>query len=291
MVANALAWGRFAPSPRRALGSRRFVVALVISMLAHVAFLASTLHVPERTPDFRMPGPMVVELGPAQTPRAPAGPVESAPAPVIHPHPRPPVHRIPRVVRPAPPVVREEIPPVVRAEAPVVPPPPVAAPPAPQVDMLAMINARRERRRRMEEAEEAAAASARPGGGVDEGLAALNRNLRTLSGDDGTGGIFEILSMGTLSAEFAFNGWQPGIQKRWREVIDVHVGPEGDLERAIVRRMIQLIRTHYTGDFEWESRRLGRVITLSARPEDQAGLEDFLIREFFGTPTVKPSRQ
>ena len=53
---------------------------------------------------------------------------------------------------------------------------------------------------------------------------------------------------------------------------------------AMVRRMIELIRTHYTGDFNWESHRLQRVVVLSARKEDQGELEDFLMREFFGTP-------
>jgi hypothetical protein len=29
------------------------------------------------------------------------------------------------------------------------------------------------------------------------------------------------------------------------------------------------------------------VVVLSARPEDQEGLEEFLVREFFGQPTVR----
>jgi hypothetical protein len=45
-----------------------------------------------------------------------------------------------------------------------------------------------------------------------------------------------------------------------------------------------LIRTHYQGNFNWDSRRLGRVIVLSARPEDNAELEAFLMREFFSLP-------
>ena len=64
-------------------------------------------------------------------------------------------------------------------------------------------------------------------------------------------------------------------------------GLGGDVELAIIRRMIQLIRTHYTGDFNWQSYRLGKVIVLSARPEDNAALEDFMSREFFGTPVLK----
>ena len=152
--------------------------------------------------------------------------------------------------------------------------------------MLAAINAQRERRRAAE-----AAASARespmgpPATAQDEVAATINRNLRTTPGI-GVSGVFEILSKGTRRAEFAFNGWRPESQRKWREVIEVDAGPGGDVERAIVRRMIELIRTHYSGDFNWESHRLGRIVVLSARPQDNEGLEDFLVREFFGTPTL-----
>jgi hypothetical protein len=54
------------------------------------------------------------------------------------------------------------------------------------------------------------------------------------------------------------------------------------ISNVLVRKMIELIRSHYQGDFNWESHRLGRVIVLSARIEDNAELEAFLIREFFG---------
>jgi hypothetical protein len=65
-----------------------------------------------------------------------------------------------------------------------------------------------------------------------------------------------------------------------------------------VRRMIELIREHYQANFSWDSHRLGRVVTLSARKEDSVGLEDFLLNEFseFRAPTVNgapppPSRR
>jgi hypothetical protein len=102
--------------------------------------------------------------------------------------------------------------------------------------------------------------------------------------------VFQILRKNVRTAEFAFNGWKPDANRTWREVIEVDAGPGGDVERAIVRRMIELIRTHYTGDFQWESHRLDRVVTLSARPEDTAGLEEFMIREFFGPPAFARSR-
>jgi hypothetical protein len=111
-----------------------------------------------------------------------------------------------------------------------------------------------------------------------------------MSGDNGVGGIFEILYKGTSTAQFAFNGWRPDTHRQWREVIEVNAPAGGDIDRAIVRSMITLIRSHYEGDFRWESRRLGRVVVLSARIEDNGFLEEFLMREFFGTPLLKQAR-
>ena len=45
--------------------------------------------------------------------------------------------------------------------------------------------------------------------------------------------------------------------------------------------MIVIIRDREPGDFVWVSHRLGRSLNLSARPSDNAGLEDFLMQEFF----------
>jgi hypothetical protein len=124
---------------------------------------------------------------------------------------------------------------------------------------------------------------------TDPGASAIQRNL-VMSGDDGVGGIFDILFKGTSTAQYAFNGWRPDTHRQWREVIEVNVPAGGDIDRAIIRSMIGLIRSHYQGDFRWESRRLGRVVTLSARIEDNGYLEEFLMREFFGTPLIREAR-
>jgi hypothetical protein len=103
-----------------------------------------------------------------------------------------------------------------------------------------------------------------------------------LTGGEGVGGVFEILEKGTRRGTFAFNGWKQEARGKWRTVIEVDAGLGGDVELAMVRRMIELIREYYKGDFRWESHRLDRVVVLSARPEDSAGLEEFMMREFFG---------
>jgi hypothetical protein len=66
------------------------------------------------------------------------------------------------------------------------------------------------------------------------------------------------------------------------QYFDIPAKAGQDTRLLMVKRMISLIREHYQGDFTWESRRLARSVTLSAKLEDNAGLEDFLMTEFFG---------
>ena len=228
------------------------------------------------------PGPLNVEIINAGPPPPKAEEVASKAQPKIEPEirrpvvpPRPVVREPPKMVEPVATPAPEPLPPKEPA--------PLPPRPEPPVDMMAAINARREAR---QQAEAALARGPHEPSDSEATEANINRNLRFTPGG-GVGGVFQILSKSTRTAEFAFNGWQPDRDRRWREVIEVDAGLGGDIDRAIVRRMIQLIREHYTGDFRWESRRLGRVVTLSARPEDNEGLEDFLIKEFFGTPTMR----
>jgi outer membrane biosynthesis protein TonB len=263
---------------------RRIDVAVVASLIVHALIFSIPMRQRpvETLGGFAQP-PLTVQL----VQREAATVEETAPAPAPTPVPPPVVRRPPMMTRPA-----ERGAP--KVPEPVVPPPPVQPPPQPTpprtseppVDMMASINARREARRA---AEAAAARGTREPTEDELARANIARNLK--GPGEGVGGVFQILSKGTRTAEFAFNGWRPDTEKRWREVIEVDAGLGGDVDRAIVKRMIELIRTHYQGDFKWESHYLGRVVVLSARAEDNDGLEDFLIREFFGTPTLGPGRR
>jgi len=103
---------------------------------------------------------------------------------------------------------------------------------------------------------------------------------------DGTNGIFEIRYLGPHNAQFSFKGWKNNINTARLEIIDVSA-PDGiDIRSIVIKRMIEIIRRDYNGDFNWDSRRLGRVIVLSARMEDTAGLESFMMNEFFGAGTA-----
>ena len=279
--------------PERTPATRNLWIAVALSLTIHllVLLVAPKPRYDELGPR-RDDQPLRVDIIPQEiAPRS----VETPPAPVARPEPvrRPPPkgeRRPPPAPaapsRPAPP------PPTIAVPSPVpapTPPPQVAQPtrPAPTFDMAAMIAAKREQRRAAEAEAARGAPDAKPTQ-QDEALASINRNLQTLSGREGVGGIFQILHMGTRTGEFAFNGWRPDSRRQWREVIEVDAGPGGNLELAMVRRMIELIREHYDGDFNWESHRLQRTVVLSARREDSAELEDFLMREFFGTPLAKP---
>ena len=153
----------------------------------------------------------------------------------------------------------------------------------PPTDLMNFVKQARERRRAAEMAagqENPEAGAREPGPSADEvRMANIRRNLQP----EGTNGVFQIISIGTSTGKFSFRGWTSDYNNARREIIEVDAGYNGDVEHAMVRRMIELIRKYYTGDFNWESQRLGRVIVLSARLEDNTGLEEFMMREFFGT--------
>jgi hypothetical protein len=107
-------------------------------------------------------------------------------------------------------------------------------------------------------------------------------------GNDPTkgGGVFVIQRLGFDRAEFLFYGWNKDIRRNALQPIEVRKGNNSDIRIAVVRRMIEIIRENEQGDFIWESRRLGRNVTRSARLEDNAALEDFLMRDFFDDPRL-----
>jgi type IV secretory pathway VirB10-like protein len=151
----------------------------------------------------------------------------------------------------------------------------------PEVDMQAYIEARRKQRgapepsQATEESDEAK--------GMRNALANIAAaNNRGRDDSNETGGIFSISNRTFHSAELKFRGWNPSFKRRWLTQLTVEQGGEPDLETAIVKKMIELIRKEKTGDFEWDSHRLGKVVKMSARVQDTAELQAFLIKEMFG---------
>ena len=160
--------------------------------------------------------------------------------------------------------------------------------PPPEVDMQAYIEARRKQRGATQ------AQSAQPAEESENdratriakaNIAAANGRSR---GDDQneTGGVFSISNKTFHSADLKFRGWNTNFKRRWLTQLSVEQGAELDIETAVVKKMIELIRKEKPGDFEWDSQRLGRVVKMSARPEDTAELQAFLFKEMF--PEYRP---
>ena len=155
----------------------------MISIAAHVALFVLPKIKP---PELVMAGnaqeqPMTVRLIDVQ-PSLPSAP-ESTPTPPVQPQPGPP-------------------------------PPPPRPPPIPELDMAAMIEARRTQRRANQESQGSGQRPNLPPSPDQLASANIARNLRMDEGR-GVGGVFEILRKSTRTAEFAFNGWRPDTEKRW----------------------------------------------------------------------------
>lgn len=166
------------------------------------------------------------------------------------------------------------------------PPPPVKAdmtPPPPDVtDMSQMVEAARRRRGAVESQPSESAES--------EDAKAKARAMANIMGAQGrnaageredSGGIFDVKNQTFNSADLKFRGWNTNFKRRWLSQVKVELGSEIDIENAVVTKMIELIRKEKTGDFEWESHRLGRVVKMSARKEDEAELRAFLLKEMY----------
>lgn len=176
--------------------------------------------------------------------------------------------------------------PLILAEPPATVPVPQSLPVPPPEDFAALVDARR----RAREASQPPAALPPPAqteSARDEHNRMVARNLGldrppSFGGEQQRGGgIFQLLRVGRDDAEFVFYGWNRAINRQSQQTVEVCRGTNASIELAIVRRMVEIIRGHERGDFKWESQRLGRNVTLSARPADNAGLEDFLMRDFF----------
>lgn len=266
-------------------------LAFVLSLAFHALLLFGWVKRPldalsDRVGEGRGGGAIAVRLAPAPAPRPSVAAAAPPPAPIA-PAPAP-------ARRAAPPAPRRPPPPAIaQREAPrPVPPPPAetarATPaPLPSVDagdFFAQLEARRRARGASPGEPAANAPSAEDEHARHNRIVAENLGLNrvpTYGREPTGGGIFQLERVGYTDAEFLFFGWNKDIRRRAQQHIVVEKGANPSIEIAIVRRMIVIIREHESGDFLWRSQRLGRDVTLSARATDTAGLEAFLLREFF----------
>lgn len=278
-------------------------IAVAISLLLHLAIMFKWL------PNLRLPSPeldergeskgsLVVELAPA--PRPPSAPPAAPPSPppmTAKPVPQPKV-RVPPPPAPSKPVLAMRTPsPAPQPPAPTAPPPQPptpAPPPQPQAsgDFAAMVEARR-RARGESSTPPSSGSSANAPRDEDENVRAnriaaanLATQRRQTFGYDPSqgGGVFQLVRVGYSDASFYFFGWNREIKRNLKQLIEVEKGNNPDIRIAVVRKMITIIRDNESQDFLWESKRLERTVSLSARPRDNAQLEQFLMLEFFEDP-------
>lgn len=165
---------------------------------------------------------------------------------------------------------------------------PALAPPAPATDLAAYIESRRRERGETSTSPPAAGAPTATG---ESDMQRRDRIVAANLGLDRTptfghdarnaGGIFQIKELDDDAAQFYFFGFDKDIGRNAKQLIDVRKGDNSDIRIAVVRRMIAIIRQNISGDFLWVSERLGRQVRLSARPDDNAALEDFILRDIF----------
>lgn len=284
---------------RRPVRHRRVAIAFALAIAVHVAVLFLSPAPPKPLPGEgqgdRPPGPdIIARLAPA-TPSAPAArptlpdpaeavrPTRPRPAP-SRPRPVPPAAPLPPMA-PLAPLPLPEPPPRLVVPGPGPMPLPMPVPPArpPAADLSELIAQRRRERG------EPSAPATTPREDEERMRAerAIARNLASITqppvgaSPQESGGIFQITEMTARRAEFTFFGWHKESRRRATQRVDVRLGDAPDIQTAIARRMIEIIREYEQGDFTWRSTRLNRDLVLSARLEDTGALEIFLKEEFF----------
>ena len=250
--------------------SRNTSIAIVISLIIHAVILFFVLpQLIKPNSVFPPPQALTLTLNKPQPQKNPEP--ETKPEP---PKPEPKHQKIIKKV--TPPVMATQKPQSNNQfQVPTKQPEPPKPTPADQpVDMMALVNANRQRR---QSEEQSATAKERGTPNEDQRDAVIKRNLA----QEGTNGIFQVRDVGLHTAQLSFKGWKNNYNNARLAIFDVQAKPGETIELAIVRKMIVIIRKDYSGDFEWESQRLGHSITKSARIEDTAELEQFLMREMF----------
>jgi hypothetical protein len=260
--------------------SPRKIAGIVISVFAHLLMLWLIIQhktvLDQKTKSGSENAITYLNAPEASTKPAPA---KSAPAPAKTAPPK----KTPKTV------TRSDAPPLIRPDLVAVEPAPLPAKSepvqAPAEDMSAMLDAARKRRNDARERDRD------PNEASEETEAQrANRIARANIGRAGNaqgrdqndaGGVFQVRRMGVSSGEFFFRGWNTAFGRTSNQLINVFAGDGDDIQLAMVKKMIEIIRAEKPDEFMWDSRRLGRTITLNAGPAHRAELTQFLLSEFF----------
>ncbi len=84
------------------------------------------------------------------------------------------------------------------------------------------------------------------------------------------------------TVDFTFRGYSSNSQRNSLRVFHVEQGSEKNVETAVAKKIIALMRERWgEDDISIESARTGRVSMQSTRKQDEKELQDYLMREFF----------
>lgn len=285
------------PERRDVVAIPTIVIWIVLSILVHVAILLWAPRLRMASGEKPEPPPMTVFLQPQPqiVPPSPAEPAperEVMPPPKAEPPPPPPKAKRRAEKAPAPVIALNKPPEEPRLVVPAPPPaeapsaapitPKLTTPPPAESDLAAYIEARR--RARGEAPADASAAEAERANRSVLANAALKPSAPlNLDSQKPTpsGGLFQIRRRGYDYAEFMFYGWNENFRRQGPQLIEVRKENHRDIDIAVVRKIIEIIRSHERGDFNWHSKRSGKTFTLSARARDNASLEEFMMQEFY----------
>ncbi|SDH62486.1 MULTISPECIES: hypothetical protein [unclassified Duganella] len=254
--------------------SRNNRIGIGISIGLHLLGVLYYLFAPSHTPPMKPPsvkGGQMVYIAPLA--KQPSKPKPKPEAPKAKPKPQPP--RKASEAKQAPVAPREKLETYV---------PPVQAkmtPPPPEQDMSEMIAKRRAAREAQNPPAPPTPAVESEGDRAKRVAMANIARANSAATADESGGLFTVKKISFNSAEIKFRGFNTNFKRNWLKQVSVERGAEQDIETATVKEMIKIIRGEKTGDFDWESHRLGRTVTMSARKEDEKQLFEFLMREIF----------
>ncbi len=255
------------------------VIWLALSLLAHVALLLGMPQIKKPSTEEPVVPPLTAYL--RQLPQ-----VVMPPA-ALPPRAAPVLPQAPKVKTPAPAIARSKPEPpafaVPTAEpAPPKPTPQLTTAPPPQADLSAYIAAQKRARGEPAEGTPSAAVESANRGALSS--SALRQAPPIRFGDKPpppSGGVFQIRRRGYDYAEFMFYGWNQNFGRAVPQLIEVRKGDNSDIDIAVIRKIIAIIRDYEHGDFTWNSKRSGKNMTLSARARDNSGLEEFMMHEFY----------
>src|SRR5439155_26367838 len=66
---------------------------------------------------------------------------------------------------------------------------------------------------------------------------------------DDSGGLFQLRHVSLNRAEFLFRGWNTNFRRNWSQMVEVDQAGEVDIETAVVKKMIEIIRSKKSDDF------------------------------------------